>query len=402
MAAWRNWSGSVECAPAQMMLPASEAEVAALVAAQPAGGSIRVAGTGHSFTPLCATDGTLLSFDGMQGVIETDPRAGTAAIWAGTKLARIGAPLLDAGLAMANMGDIDTQALGGAVGTGTHGTGQTLGSISTQVAGLRLVLASGDILDCSLGHEPELFNAARVSMGALGITTRITLRALPAYRLHERTWPAAFEECMARLPALIAENRHFEFFWSPGEDLCAMKTLNPTTEAALAEERPAPAAPGRMARYLGPERIDWSYRIFPSQRTVKFVEMEFAVPAAQGPDCMHEIRQMMRAKHPDVLWPVEYRTLHSDDIPLSPAYGRETVTISVHQAAELPYRDFFADAEAIFRNHRGRPHWGKMHSHTARELRDLYPEWDVFLSVRARVDPAGRFLNVHLRELFLG
>jgi FAD/FMN-containing dehydrogenase len=401
MAAWRNWSGSVECAPAQFVLPTSEAEVAALVAALPAGERVRVAGTGHSFTPLCATDGTLLSFDAMQGVIEADPQAGTATIWAGTKLSRIGAPLLDAGLAMANMGDIDTQALGGAVGTGTHGTGQTLGSISTQVAGLRLVLASGDLLDCSPQHEPAIFNAARVSIGALGILTRITLRALPAYRLHERTWPAAFAECMAQLPALIAENRHFEFFWSPGEDLCAMKALNPTTEAVLAEGRPAPAAPGRMARYLGPERIDWSYRIFPSQRTVKFVEMEFAMPAAQGPDCMREIREMMRARHPDVLWPVEYRTLHSDDIPLSPASGRETVTISIHQAAELPYRDFFADGEAIFRNHRGRPHWGKLHSHTARELRDLYPEWDAFLAIRARVDPTGRFLNPYLRELFL-
>src|SRR5262249_43832562 len=158
----------------------------------------------------------------------------------------------------------------------------------------RLVLASGDLLDCSPTQEPEIFNAARVSVGALGILTRITLRVLPAYRLHERTWPASFAECMAQLPTLIQENRHFEFFWSPGEDMCAMKTLNPPTAEALGAEQPVPAAPGRMARYLNPERIDWSYRIFPSVRSVKFVEMEFAVPAAQGPDCLREIRQMMR------------------------------------------------------------------------------------------------------------
>jgi FAD/FMN-containing dehydrogenase len=401
-AEWRNWSGSVECAPAQIVLPTSEAEIAALVAAHRSGSSIRVAGTGHSFTPLCTTEGTLLSFDAMQGVIITDAAAGTATVWAGTKIAQIGAPLLAAGLAMANMGDIDVQALGGAVGTGTHGTGQTLGSISTQVVGLRLVLASGDLLDCSPEHEPDIFNAARVSVGALGILTRITLRVLPAYRLHERTWPASFEECMAQLPTLIQENRHFEFFWSPGEDMCAMKALNPTMEEALGEERPVPAAPGRMARYLNLERIDWSYRIFPSVRSIRFVEMEFSVPAAHGPDCLREIRQMMRTRHPDVLWPIEYRTLHSDDIPLSTAHGRETVTISIHQAAELPYRDFFADAEAIFRNHHGRPHWGKMHSHTARELRDLYPQWDAFLAVRQNVDPEGRFLNAYLRDLFLG
>jgi FAD/FMN-containing dehydrogenase len=400
-AGWRNWSGSVECAPAQIAMPTTEAEIAALVATQPQGG-VRVAGTGHSFTPLCATDGTLISLDGMQGLIEADAASGTATFRAGTKISQMGAPLLAAGLAMANMGDIDTQALAGAVGTGTHGTGQTLGSISTQVVGMRLVLATGDLLDCSPEHEPAIFNAARVSVGTFGILTRITLRVLPAYRLHERTWPASFEECMAQLPTLIAENRHFEFFWSPGEDMCAMKTLNPTAAEALEEERPVPAAPGRMARYLSPERIDWSYRIFPSVRAIKFVEMEFSVPAAHGPDCFSEIRQMMRTRHPDVLWPIEYRTLHSDDIPLSTASGRETVTISIHQAAELPYRDFFADAEAIFRNHHGRPHWGKMHTHTARELRDLYPRWDAFLALRAQVDPDGRFLNTYLRELFSG
>ncbi len=400
-AGWRNWSGSVACAPAQFAMPASEAEIATLVAA-PAGSNVRVAGTGHSFTPLCATDGTLISLDGMQGLIAADAAAQTATIWAGTKISQIGAPLLAAGLAMANMGDIDVQALGGAVGTGTHGTGRTLGNISTQVVGLRLVLASGDLLDCSPEREPEIFSAARVSVGALGVLTRITLRVLPAYRLHERTWPATFEECMDQLPRLVEENRHFEFFWSPGEDLCAMKALNPTTEEAIAEERPAPAVPGRMARYLGPERIDWSYRIFPSVRSVKFVEMEFSVPAGQGPGCLREIRHLMQMRYPEVVWPVEYRTLKSDDIPLSPAFGRETVTISIHQAAELPYRDFFADAEAIFRNHRGRPHWGKMHWHTARELRDLYPQWDAFLAVRARVDPHGRFLNPYLRDLFLG
>jgi len=399
---WKNWAGNVECAPTQIVSPTSETAIAALITAQPMGGTVRVAGTGHSFTPLCATNGTLLSLDAMQGVIATDPPARTATIWAGTKLSHVGGPLLAVGLAMANMGDIDTQALGGAVGTGTHGTGQTLGSISTQVTNLRLVLASGDMLDCSPEHEPTLFHAAQVSLGALGVLTRITLRTLTAYRLHERTWPASFAECMAQLPVLIAENRHFEFFWSPNEDMCAMKTLNPTTEALVAEKHPAPTAVGRMARYLGPERIDWSYRIFPSRRTVKFVEMEFAVPAARGPDCLREIRAMMRTRHPDVLWPVEYRTLQRDDIPLSPAFGRETVTISIHQAAALPFQEFFANAEAIFRNHHGRPHWGKMHSHTARDLRDLYPQWDAFLAVRARVDPEGRFLNAHLREIFLG
>lgn len=402
-AAWTNWSGSVRCAPRQLAMPDDEAAIIALVRglAREPGAELRAVGTGHSFAPLCATDGVLLSLDRLQGIIDVDPARMEATIWAGTELHRLGAPLLAAGLALENLGDIDRQSLGGAIGTGTHGTGQTLGSIPTQVVGLRLVLASGEILDCSAEREPEIFAAARLSLGALGVITRVTLRLLPAYRLHERTWAASFAECLAGLAALIEGNRHFEFFWSPREDACAMKALNPTTAVTPESPAPPPAAPGRLARYLGPERVDWSYRIFPSERTVRFNELEFAVPAANGPACLRELRSLMQGRHPEVAWPIEYRTLRADDIPLSPAYGRETVTISLHQAHDRPHERFFADAEAIFRNHQGRPHWGKMHRYDVHDLRAAYPGWDQFHAVRQRLDPDGRWLNPYLRCLFL-
>lgn len=403
---WSNWSGSVTCAPQTLAMPTTEAAISALVReAAVAGATVRVAGSGHSFTPLCAAAGVLVSLDGLQGsvgiaspeLVEGDAiPTGNATFWAGTKLHQIGEPLWAAGLALANMGDIDRQALAGAVSTGTHGTGPTLGSISTQVVGLRLVLASGEIVDCSPAQEPALFQAAQVSLGALGIITQVTLRCLPAYRLHERTWVAGFEECMAQLDALIAANRHFEFFWVPSEDVCAMKTLNPTTAERL-DTPYRPTVTGRLTRYVHDERIDRSYRIFPSERNLKFNETEFAIPAANGPDCLREIRQLMQHRYPAVLWPLEYRTLAADDILLSPAYGRATVTLSVHQAAELPYNPFFADVEAIFRNHRGRPHWGKLHTHSARELAALYPAWTKFQQVRTQVDPTGLFLNAHLQ-----
>lgn len=402
---WTNWSGSVTCAPERIGRPSSESELAAIVAAGGTagivthGGPVRVAGSGHSFTPICETSGTLLSLDAMSGIVEMDAAAGTATLWAGSKLYDLGEPLLAAGFGLANMGDIDRQALAGAVSTGTHGTGRTLGNFSSQVAGLRIVTATGDLLDCSESVEPEIFHAARVSLGAFGVLSRITLRVLPAYRLHERTWPAPFEACMAQLPDSIEQNRHFEFFWSPRDDACAMKALNPT-DRPIGEIAPPIPASGRMPRYLTPERVDWSHRIFPSERNLKFNEMEFAVPAESGPDCLREIRSLMQTRHPEVFWPIEYRTLRADDIPLSPASGRATVTISIHQAVELPREAFFADAEAIFRNYRGRPHWGKLHSHTARELRDVYPQFDAFRAVRERVDPTKRFLNAHLRTLF--
>jgi FAD/FMN-containing dehydrogenase len=362
---------------------------------------VRVAGAGHSFVPLCATDGLLLSLDDMQGVMSADRPALRAAILAGTRIWQLGEPLLAAGMALENQGDIDRQSLAGAICTGTHGTGRGIGSISTQVAGLRLVTAAGETVECSAALEPELFKAAQVSLGALGVISQITLRLLPAYRLHERTWVASFEECVAGLDVLIAATRHFEFFWSPREDACAMKALQPMDGNALPAMQPAQPAEGRLVRYMKPERVDWSYRVFPSDRSLKFNECEFALPAAQGPGCLREIRALMLGTHTDVLWPIEYRTLGADDIFLSPAQGRDTVTISVHQAAELPYLPFFSAVEAIFRNHHGRPHWGKWHSHRARNLRGLYPLWDRFLAVRERLDPHGTFLNGYLRELLL-
>ncbi|MFZ1757225.1 MAG: D-arabinono-1,4-lactone oxidase [Caldilineaceae bacterium] len=398
---WQNWAGNVTATPQQIAHPGNEAELAGLIQKTAyAGRPVRVVGSGHSFQPLCATDGLLLSLDGLQGVIAADSSTGRATVWAGTKLHALGEPLRAAGLALENMGDIDRQSVAGATATGTHGTGPTLGNLSSQVVGLRLVTAAGQTLDINGTDQPALFSAAQVSLGSLGVITQATLRCLPVYRLHERTWAEPFADCMARLDERIAATRHFEFFWVPGEDVAACKALQPVeSESGQASENP-PALSERLRRYIGPERVDWSYRIFPSERNNRFVEMEFAVPAADGPACMHEIRALMQEHHPAVQWPVEYRTLAADNSWLSPAYRRHSVTISVHQAADLPYADFFADAETIFRRYRGRPHWGKLHSHTAADFAALYPRWDDFQAVRQELDPKGRFLNDYLRRVF--
>jgi FAD/FMN-containing dehydrogenase len=401
MNGWTNWAGNVECRPVRMETPTSEAELEEII--RGAAGAVRVAGTGHSFTPLCAVDDTLISLDGLQGVISADLKAREAVIWAGTTISRLGNPLRAEGLALANQGDVDYQALAGAIATGTHGTGIHFGSLSSQVVGLEILLASGERITCSEKIEPALFKAAQLSLGLLGVITRIRMRLLPAYRLHERTWVATFEQTMAHMEEQVRDNEHFEFFWLPRFDASAMKALNSTdAEIGGAEEPAVPAPLGSIERYTRPERVDWSYKIFPSERTVKFVEMEFAVPIANGPDCFRELRELMREKHPDVSWPIEYRTLRRDDIYLSPAYERDSVTLSLHQSYDLPYRDFFADAAAVFRNHKGRPHWAKLHKYTTADLRVCYPRWDAFQEQRERVDPHGRFLNPYLRRLMLG
>lgn len=401
---WQNWSGGVACTPDSIARPKTEEELTALVRqANEREQSIRVVGSGHSFVPLCATDEVLILLDDYQGVVDIDRQALTATIKAGTKIHQMGAPLWEAGLSMANMGDIDRQSIAGAVSTGTHGTGPGLGSISTQIREMRLINATGDLLIFNEKNNPEMLKAAQVSLGALGIISSVTLQMMPAFRLYEQTWIEPFDDCVARLDEYIETTRHFEFFWVPEYDACACKALHPT-EATEADEVPKSSRPkdvtGRLARYINEDRIDASYRIFPSERDNKFNEIEFAVAAEDGPACLHELRKLMQNRYPEVAWPIEYRTLAADEIFLSPAYQRETVTLSLHQAAELPYEDFFHDVEAIFREVGGRPHWGKIHTHRAEELRERYPRWQDFMKIRQQLDPDGRFLNRYLEDVF--
>src|SRR5262245_6996535 len=320
MGVWRNWAGNLQARPTNIIHPTSEAEIISLVRrAASEKEPIRIAGSGHSFTPLCVTDGTLISLDGLQGVIASDQATQTARIHAGTTISQLGEPLLQAGLALANQGDIDYQALAGAVSTGTHGTGITYGSFSTMVTAVRMVLASGESLVCSAEIEPEIFKAAQLGLGALGVLTEIVLQLVPAYRLHQRTWIASFEQTMAQLEDQVQMHDHFEFFWLPGYDSSVMKSLTLTDEPSFGDVAAAAAPVGTLERYRAPERVDWSYRIYPSERRVQFVEMEYAIPYASGAECFCAIRELMLNRYPQVTWPVEYRTQRADDIYLSPA-----------------------------------------------------------------------------------
>jgi FAD/FMN-containing dehydrogenase len=386
---WSNFSGRVDFQPARIARPRSEPELVAVVReASAEGRGLRVAGTGHSFTPLCATDGTLVSLDDWQGIEAIDRDRRRATVRAGTKLHALGEPLLAAGLAMSNMGDVDVQALAGAVSTGTHGTGPALANVSSQVVGARLVGADGERLELSDERDGERLEAARVSLGLLGVFSTLTLQLVPAFRLHERVWKSGIEECLDELEIDVAARRHYEFWWYPHKDYAERKALAPS-------DAPPESVAGRKG-----ERIDWSARILPSVRELRFNEMEYSVPAADGPACFRAVRERMQRRWPDVVWPVEYRTLAADRAWLSTAHGRATVAISLHQDARLDCDAFFADCEPIFNDHGGRPHWGKLHTRRAQDLAALYPRWLDFAALRRELDPRGVFANAYLRELF--
>jgi FAD/FMN-containing dehydrogenase len=397
---WTNWAGNVRAAPRMLVTPGSLAELRAAVAeAARRGETVRVAGAGHSFAPLCATDGRLLDLSLLAGVDRVDPETGHATVWAGTRVADLGEPLLAQGRALANQGDIDRQAIAGAVSTGTHGTGRKHGSFSAAVRAVELIGPHGALVTID-ATEPERLRAASLSLGLLGVLTRVTLATVPAYKLRERTRSLPFDECLDGFLAEETSRRNAEFWWLPAHDRCVLKSFAETDEASFRTEAPE-APPGAIERYLKPEAVDWSWRIYPSTRSVPFVEMEYTLPLAAGPAAMREVRRLMQTRHPDCTWAVEYRTQPGEQSLLSPTRGRESVTISLHQAMPLPYEDFFRDAEAIFRAHDGRPHWGKLHFLGADEVARLYPDLPAFQAIRAELDPRGMFMNDYLARLGL-
>ncbi len=416
---WSNWSGGVRFHPAQHRAPSDQDELSGLVKHSQ---KVRVVGAGHSFTPIMATDGLLLSLDNISGLVSHDTQRLEATVWGGTRLYQLGPLLQDIGQALPNMGDIDRQSIAGAVSTSTHGSGMNLGSLSAGVVALRLVLANGEVLECSRTKNPAVFDAARVSMGTLGILSQLTLQNVPRYRLEEKVRVVALEELLSQLPQLAQENRHLDCHVFPFSQQVMVKTINPTTLPAGKTEvnsfventvlqwacevsRTLPALNGPLQRLVGflvgsSRRVGESYKIFVTPREVRFNEMEYHVPAEQGPECLAEVCATIRTSGMQVFFPIEYRYVAGDDIWLSPFQGGQRASIAVHQYFKQDPEPLFRLVEPIFWRYGGRPHWGKLHTLQASRLRELYPHWQDFQHLRNELDPHGKFLNPYLQRVF--
>ncbi len=388
MPLWSNWSGRHVARPQSLAFVRSEEDLQALVRSAAAKKlTVRAAGSGHSHAPLVPSQGVIVDTTGLSGVIETDAASARAWVWAGTPICMLGRPLHDAGLALANQGDIDRQAIAGAVATGTHGTGRELANLSASVVGACLVLATGERVSVSASANHELWPAARLTLGALGVVTRLQLQLRPAYRLVESGWEVPFDQLIEEIPARIARHRHFEFFWNPRSDVANAKAIDETDRAP---EYPLASEGARCA---------WSYEVLPNHRPHPHTEMEYSVPADRGIDCLKAIRELLRTRFTDVRWPVEYRTLAADDVWLSTAYERPTVTISVHQAVDEDETAYYRACEEIFLAHDGRPHWGKVNYLDGNALATIHPRWHDWWRLRDAADPSGVFLNDWLRSV---
>jgi L-gulonolactone oxidase len=423
-ATWRNWLGNQRCAPARIERPRSEDELVRIVReAASAGQRVKVFGAGHSFTGIALTDGVLLSLDNYGALLAADRERCTVTVQAGIRLQRLNEELDACGLAMPNLGDIAYQSIAGAISTATHGTGRAFGGLAAQVIAMRIVAGDGSVIECSREQEPEVFHAARVGLGALGIVSTVTLQCVPAFRLHAIEQPEPVDELLDGLDEHVDGNDHFEFFYVPHTRWALTKRNRRTDEPAAPRSRwsefrdeilmqnvafGALCRIGRLRPSLIPrlsklvassgrsEYVDKSYRVFASPRKVKFYEMEYAIPREAAVRALNRVRDFIDRSGLTISFPVEVRFTAGDDIPLSTAYGRESCYIAVHVYQGMEFQPYFEAVEDIMDDYGGRPHWGKLHFQTSETLSSRYPEWEAFQQVRRRLDPEGRLTNQYL------
>ncbi len=387
MSRWANWSGRLTSRPQTLHFARSEADIQALVTGLGPNRSLRAVGAAHSHAPLVANDDVILDLQALSGLVSVDRSEQTAWVGAGTRIFALGPALHTHHLALTNQGDIDQQTIAGATATGTHGTGIYLKNLTAAVVGARIVLADGSVQVWDEFNDAALWRASRLHLGAFGVVTQLKLQLREAYRLSESSTTLNLDETLNRFPDAAANHRHAEYFWQPTTDEANLKTIDVTNAVAEYPLRPEG------------QRTAWSYEVLPNHRPHKHTEMEYSVPAEHGTACMRDIAEQLRKRFTDVRWPVEYRTLARDDVWLSTAYERDTVTISVHEDVREDEREYYQACEEIFLHYDGRPHWGKVHYLSGQTLAERHPAWDDWWRVRDSLDPGGLFLNAYLKEL---
>ncbi|MEX2023577.1 MAG: D-arabinono-1,4-lactone oxidase [Thermoleophilaceae bacterium] len=425
---WRNWAGDQRCAPAAVERPASAADVAAAIGrARERGRVVRVAGAGHSFNDAVATDGTLLRLDRMRRVLDVDRATGLVRVEAGIPLRELSDALWEHGLAFENLGDVDVQSIAGATATGTHGTGARLRNLSAALDEVEVVGADGELASLTEAGDADAWRAARVSLGALGVVTSVTVRAVPAFTLEGVDSTAPLDEVLDGLDELADGNDHFELYAFPHTSVALTRTNNRVDAAPRSRSRAAAwvddvllrnyvfglaCRAGRRSHRLIPHlnrllarasgttrRVDRSYRIFASPRRVRFTEMEHAIPRAQAATAVRAVLGAVERGGFAVPFPIEVRFVAPDDAHLSPAADRATCYVAVHMYRGMEWEPCFRAVEEIMDGLGGRPHWGKRHFQTAATLAPRYPGWERFQAVRRRMDPDGVFANAYVRRV---
>lgn len=417
---WSNWSGYLSARPRRYAEPQDLQALCDIV--RTAESPVRIAGTGHSFTPLVKNDGAIVSLDRFAGLVSHDPAKLQARVGAGTKIGDLAKLLHEVGQALPNMGDIDKQAFGGALGTATHGSGITLGAYHTQLEAMQIVDGRGTVREFSRDNQSDMIDAMGASLGAFGAVTEVTIRNMANYRLRHRRWTAPIRQVLETFESVMTGHRSAEFYYVPysGQALLLSSDISeePVTVRPPTEDDDAVRTlrtlrntlswfPWLRRKLIGsafaklpPEDYveEW-LKVYASERNMKFNEMEYHLPLEEGAGALAEIIQLIESRFPNVYFPIEVRVVAPDTVWLSPFYKRPTCSIAIHHGAGEDPLPYFTAAEPIFRRRGGRPHWGKMHNLTATELKTLYPRWDDAMAVRRDMDPDNRFVSPYMARL---
>ena len=429
MSEWKNWSGLESARPQRVEEPADTAAiVAAVERARSEGSTVKMVGTGHSFTAISAPEGTMLRPTNLGGIVSVDREALTVTALAGTQLKVLNAQLEAMGLSLHNMGDIAEQTLAGATSTGTHGTGGVAASLSAQICGLELVTGTGEVVRATETEHPELLEFARLGLGALGVLTTITFRVEPLFALEADETPMSWDEALDGFDERVANHHHVDTYWFPHTDRLMVKTndrlddlevrplsklrewwddeflsnslfgaLNHLTNAVPSI---IPSFNQLSSRLLSARTYsDVAHKVFTSPRTVVVRQLLYAGPREAGLAALREARAAVDASDLRITFPVEIRVTPADDIPMSTSTGRDSLYLAFHTHRDADHREYFALIEPIMRAHDGRPHWGKVHTRTAADLAPAYPRFEEFLALRDRLDPDRVFANPYLRRV---
>jgi L-gulonolactone oxidase len=428
----RNWDGSLSWQPEAIYKPRSEDEIVALIQrALERGQRVKAIGGALSWSDILDIPAAAILFDNMNQVLEVDRDRRRVRVQAGARLHQVNEVLAQHGLAFENFGSIVTQTAAGYIATGSHGTGARMQMLAADVEHMRLIDGLGQVHELNASTEPELFSAARVSLGCLGVISEITFRCLEAFDLEERLDLVDFDTALADLDSYNANNDYCKLWWFPYTDKIQVYTFNKTTQSRggaglsgfldqtgisgivfaglLQVTRMIPGSIPFILNtlqnfhYRPHRRVDRSDKVIKVSSSIPVhQETEYAIPIEQGAKAIEDLRKMVLKANYRVNFPLEVRFLEADDIPLSPASGRDSCFLGPYVSSRKWAPQYFAEFEELMLDYEGRPHWGKSFNRSAEQLQKLYPALGRFDELRRQNDHHGLFRNSFVDRVFAG
>jgi L-gulonolactone oxidase len=426
----KSWAGNVAWRPKAVHRARDEQEIAELVTrVAKSGDRLKPVGSGLSWSDINEVEGQHLLLLERMTAVDVQADARRVRVQGGAVMSDIQRTLAEHHLTLDNIGSIVTQTAAGYTGTGTHGSGTPL--LSTFIEEMRLVDGAGRVRELSPSSEPEIFSAARVHLGCLGVVTEITFRCVDAFDLEERREIVPFDRVLADLGKTLAENDYVKLWWLPYTDVIQVYLYNrtqeqrtPPTPTELMEEwglstysfsfllslcRAVPALTPAVTRslqrlYFTPrQRVNRSDRLFNIGKMIPVHnESEYAIPLENAAEAIDRLAGIVRGAAPGyrVNFPMEVRFVPGDDIPMSPATGRDSCYVGAYVASTKWTGPYHRDFERLMGEYGGRPHWGKLFSRTAADFAELYPLYRQFDALRQECDPSGVFRNAFVDRVF--